>query len=90
MTALVPNRRGAELALGCGVDELTVTIAASPGYNERNVGMTIGQSLGAVAAICELAADGGVPVDAVVSCAFGSPYEGDIAASRRWRTLATA
>jgi len=32
-----------------------------------------------VGAVCRLAAEAGVPVDAVVSCAFGSPYEGDIA-----------
>jgi len=31
-----------------------------------------------VAAICSLAAQAGVLVDVVVSCAFGSPYEGDI------------
>ena len=42
--ALVPNRRGAELALAADVDELTVTISASPTYNERNVHMTVEQS----------------------------------------------
>lgn len=74
--ALVPNRRGAELALASGVDELTVTVSASPAYNEKNVRMSIDESVDAVADICGLA--GAVPVDAVVSCAFGSPYEGDI------------
>ena len=74
--ALVPNLKGAELALQSDVDELSVTISASPGYNERNVRMTIDESVGQVQAIC--AASGDVPVDAVVSCAFGSPYEGDI------------
>ncbi len=81
VTALVPNVRGAEMALEAGVDELTVTIAASAQYNERNVHMTIDQSLEAIAGISALASSAGVPVDAVVSCAFGSPYEGDIAAS---------
>jgi len=76
--ALVPNRRGAEMALAAGVDELTVTISASAVYNERNVRMTIDDSIDSIAATCALAADVAVPVDAVVSCAFGSPYEGDI------------
>ncbi|MEQ1703741.1 MAG: hydroxymethylglutaryl-CoA lyase, partial [Ilumatobacteraceae bacterium] len=76
--ALVPNVRGAELALAAGVDELTVTISASATYNDRNVHMTIDESVEAIAAICALAAPAGVPVDAVISCAFGSPYEGDI------------
>ncbi|MBP7887908.1 MAG: hydroxymethylglutaryl-CoA lyase [Ilumatobacteraceae bacterium] len=73
--ALVPNVRGAELALAAGIDELTVTISASATYNQRNVRMSIDESLAAIAAICILA--GPVPVDAVISCAFGSPYEGD-------------
>lgn len=77
--ALVPNLRGAELALAAGVDGLTVTASGSPKYNQRNVAMTIDQSVEAIGAICELAA--GTPVAAVVSCAFGSPWEGDIAAS---------
>ena len=74
--ALVPNTRGAEMAIESGVDELTVTISASAVYNERNVHMTIDQSVEQVGAICSVG--GAPPVDAVVSCAFGAPYEGDI------------
>ncbi len=74
--ALVPNRRGAEMALTAGVDELTVTISISETYNQRNVHMSTAESEAAIAEITALA--GAVPVDAVVSCAFGSPYEGDV------------
>ncbi len=77
-TALVPNVRGAEMALAAGIDELTVTISASAVYNRNNVHMSIDESVEQIGAICALAAVAGVPVDAVVSCAFGSPYEGDI------------
>lgn len=73
--ALVPNVRGAELALAAGLDELTVTISACATYNQRNVQMSVDESVAAIEAICSLAGD--VPVDAVISCAFGSPYEGD-------------
>lgn len=76
--ALVPNVRGAEMALEAGVDGLNVTISASPAYNQKNVNRTIGESLEAVGSICALA--GGLWVDVTVSCAFGSPYEGDLAA----------
>lgn len=75
--ALVPNVRGAEMALDAGVDEITVTISLSERYNERNVRMTIDESAAAIEAICALA--GETPVDAVLSCAYGSPYEGEIA-----------
>ena len=77
-TALVPNRRGAELALEAGIDELTVTISASPAYNAKNVHMSVDESVVATAGIAALASAARVPVDAVISCAFGSPYEGDI------------
>jgi hydroxymethylglutaryl-CoA lyase len=75
--ALVPNVRGAELAAAAGVDAITVTVSASPAYNEKNVRMTIDESVAGLAGIAEAA--GERPVDAVVSCAFGSPYEGEIA-----------
>lgn len=72
--ALVPNLRGATDAAAAGADALTFTVSASLAYNERNVRMTIEDSLAALAEVCRV----GLPVDAVVSCAFGSPYEGDI------------
>jgi hydroxymethylglutaryl-CoA lyase len=76
-TALVPNVKGAELAVDAGMDALSVTVSASPAYNEKNVRMSIDESVAAVGEICRLVA-GRLPVDAVVSCAFGSPYEGEI------------
>ena len=77
--ALVPNERGAEMALAASVDELTVTVSASEAYNQRNVRMSTDESVAAIGSICKLASS--VPVDAVVSCAFGSPYEGEIEVS---------
>jgi len=76
-SALVPNVRGAELALACDVDELTVTASLSETYSQRNVHMSVDESAEAIAGICKVAGD--VPVDAVLSCSFGSPYEGEIA-----------
>jgi hydroxymethylglutaryl-CoA lyase len=75
--ALVPNVRGAELALACDVDELTVTISLSEAYNQRNVHMSVDESVAVIERVCALAAP--TPVDAVLSCAFGSPYEGEVA-----------
>jgi hydroxymethylglutaryl-CoA lyase len=64
------------MALKAGVDELTVTISASETYNQRNVKMSIEESLVQIKRICEAAAQ--VPVDAIISCAFGSPYDGAV------------
>jgi hydroxymethylglutaryl-CoA lyase len=78
--ALVPNLRGAQLALAAGIDELTVTVSASAEYSMKNTKMTIDE---AVASVSEIVAcvDGVVPIDVIVSCAFGSPYEAEIAPS---------
>ena len=78
--ALVPNVRGAELALDAGVDELTVTISISEAYNQRNVRLSVDDSVRQIEQICRVADR--IPVDAVVSCAFGSPYEGEVPASQ--------
>jgi hydroxymethylglutaryl-CoA lyase len=75
-TALVPNVKGAELALDTDVDELTVTMSMSETYSRRNINRSIEESLAEIEQICRMADE--IPVDAVVSCAFGSPYEGDI------------
>jgi hydroxymethylglutaryl-CoA lyase len=76
--ALVPNVKGAQLAAEAGVDALTLTVSASETYSQRNVRMSVEESLAQVAAIRD-AIGGDLPMDTVVSCAFGSPYEGDIA-----------
>ena len=70
--ALVPNLKGAELAVAAGFDHLTVTVSASPAYSEKNVGRTVAEALGDAEAIRTAAS--GCAVDVVVSCAFGSPY----------------
>lgn len=75
--ALVPNVRGAQLALDAGVDALSVTVSASEGYSQRNVGMSREQAVAQAAEIFAVVG-GAVDIDVVVSCAFGSPYEGDL------------
>jgi hydroxymethylglutaryl-CoA lyase len=76
-TALVPNLRGAQMALDAGVDEITMTVSASEIYSQRNVGMRVADAVASSQAIAG-EVSGRVPIDVVVSCAFGSPYEGDL------------
>jgi hydroxymethylglutaryl-CoA lyase len=75
--ALVPNVKGATLAVEAGVDGLSLTVSASEAYSQRNVHMSVDESLAQVAAIRAEVGDG-LPIDTVVSCAFGSPYEGEL------------
>jgi hydroxymethylglutaryl-CoA lyase len=81
-SALVPNRRGAEIATECGVDGLQVFIAATDSYNLRNVGRTVAESLTSVADVVETGNAGGIPVEGTISTAFGCPYEGDVSPQR--------
>lgn len=71
--ALVPNLRGAELAVQAGADALTVTVSASEAYSQANVNKSVAEAIAGLDGI--VAAAGNRPVDVVVSCAFGSPYD---------------
>lgn len=42
---LVPNTRGLEAALDCGVKNIAFFTAASDGFNQKNIGQTVSQSL---------------------------------------------
>lgn len=77
-TALVPNARGARDAVAAGADALSATVSVSEGYSMRNVRMSVAESLDALAEIGAIAATADRPLDAVLSCCFGSPYEGEI------------
>jgi len=70
--ALVPNLIGCQRALEVGIEHLSVTVSSSEEYSHRNVGMSVEDSANQAGLIIEAAPT----VDVVVSCAFGSPYEG--------------
>ncbi len=77
-TALVPNARGAERALAARADELNVVTSATETMNQRNLRMSIAESIAACREVVRLAERAGVPVNGTVSVAFGCPYEGDV------------
>ena len=81
-SALVPNRRGAEIATECGVDGMQVFLAASDSYNLKNVKKKVRESVEDVAQVIAVARDAGIPVEGTVSTAFGCPYEGDVLPAR--------
>jgi len=81
---LVPNVRGAQLALEAGVDELEVVVSVSPTHNARNLRMSVDESVDQIAGVVALARSAGVPVEAIVATAFGCPYEGPIGPDRAW------
>jgi hydroxymethylglutaryl-CoA lyase len=82
-SALVPNRRGAEAALEAGgFASLQAFLAASDGYNLKNVGKTVDDSLEDVRDVIETAAAQGIQAEVTISSSFGDAYEGPVDPAR--------
>jgi hydroxymethylglutaryl-CoA lyase len=82
-SALVPNRKGAEAAVNAGgFAAFQAFLAASDGYNRKNVGKGVEESMADVAEVVEVGQAAGVAVECSISAAFGDPYEGDVAPAR--------
>jgi hydroxymethylglutaryl-CoA lyase len=75
---LVPNSRGLERAEAAGADALAVFTAASSAFTQRNIGMTVDESLAAFAPVLDRAGRLGWWRRGYVSTAFGCPYTGRV------------
>jgi hydroxymethylglutaryl-CoA lyase len=81
-SALVPNLRGAGLALGAGVAEIEAVVSASDTHNRKNVNRGTERSLDDIAQIIDSAHQGGASCQVIVSTAWGCPFEGDVPVER--------
>lgn len=75
---LVPNEKGLQRAIAAGVQEVAVFAAASEIFSQKNINMSIAESLENYKKVADLALQQGLTVRAYVSCVCGCPYEGDI------------
>jgi len=75
---LVPNALGLERAEAAGADALAVFTAASSAFTQRNIGMTVDESLEAFAPVLDRAGQLGWWRRGYVSTAFGCPYTGRV------------
>lgn len=77
---LVLNMRGWDRAVAAGCDEANVVVCATDGFGIRNQGASTQEQM---AALAEIAArrmqDGGPPITATFSVAFGCPFDGEVA-----------
>ena len=81
-SALVPNVKGAERAVDARADEIELVVSASETHNRKNVRRSVAESLVAARDVVEVGHGAGIAVEAIVSTAFGCPYEGDVAPER--------
>ncbi len=72
---LVLNLKGYERLAAAGLDRVNCTLAATESFNKRNGDMSLGEALGQAQAII---ATSDRPTTAIVSVAFGCPFEGRV------------
>ncbi len=81
-STLVPNEKGLERALASGVQEIAFFVSASETHNQKNVKMSVSESLRGFRNIAERALAHGIRMRGYVVTAFGCPYEGRIKPER--------
>jgi hydroxymethylglutaryl-CoA lyase len=76
---LVPNEKGLERAIACGVEEIAIFGAASQTFSQKNINCSIEESLERFRPVAETALSAGIRVRGYISCVLGCPYEGEVA-----------
>jgi hydroxymethylglutaryl-CoA lyase len=91
VSVLVPNERGLDAALAvrdahggarAAFDEVNVFLSATESHNRANVNRSVGESLDGLERVLGRARGAGLRCEAVISVAFGCPYEGPVAPER--------
>lgn len=77
-TVLVPNVRGAERALACGVDEVNLVMSVSETHNQANLRMTRDASFAQLSDVVKVVRNTDIRINVSLSTVFGCPMEGDI------------
>jgi hydroxymethylglutaryl-CoA lyase len=85
---LVMNLRGVERALEARCDALRAVVCVTEAYNQRNIRMSIADTLTQYDGMREAAACGGIDLEVAVALAFGCPLEGAVAPSRVYELTA--
>jgi hydroxymethylglutaryl-CoA lyase len=84
LSVLIPNRRGLDNALELRdrFHEVNVFMSATESHNMANVNRSVEESLAGLEAVLGRATEAGLRCEAVISVAFGCPYEGHVPPDR--------
>lgn len=77
-SALVPNLKGAERALKCGVNEWGLMLSLSESHSKANVNKSMDDMVKEIEKIVELAKINGIRLNGGLITALGCPFEGKI------------
>jgi hydroxymethylglutaryl-CoA lyase len=75
-TVLVPNEKGLERALACGVKEIAIFASASESYSRKNLNRSRDEALADYADVIARAKDAGLRVRAYLSMVVADPWDG--------------
>ena len=78
-SALIPNMRGLESAIECGLDEVVTIMSTSESHNKKNLNKSRSEMLKEIEAINKTAKQHGVRVRSYIATVFGCPMEGEMA-----------
>ncbi|MFT4874289.1 hydroxymethylglutaryl-CoA lyase [Congregibacter sp.] len=76
LSALVPNMKGYELACDAGVDTVAVVVSATETMNQKNINLSMDETMQVARAVIERGRAEGVRVLAYLAVAFECPFEG--------------
>ena len=77
-SALVPNEKGLARAIEAGMKRVAIFTAASETFTQKNIRMSIAESLDVFRTVVREALDAGLSVRGYLSTCFVCPYEGEI------------
>jgi hydroxymethylglutaryl-CoA lyase len=77
-SALTPNMKGFEAALGARADEVVIFGSASEAFSQRNINCSIAESIARFEPVAQAAKQHGLRLRGSISCAFGCPYQGEV------------
>lgn len=77
-TALIPNAKGAQRAIDAKCNSVRLVVCSTETYNQRNVGMSVAQSIAACDDIISMTQAAGIGFEVIIALAFGCPFEGQV------------
>jgi hydroxymethylglutaryl-CoA lyase len=77
-SALVPNRKGYELARGAGVDIIELVVASTDTMNLKNINVDTAQAMANLAEIATMARADGINAMSYLATAWECPFEGRV------------
>jgi hydroxymethylglutaryl-CoA lyase len=86
---LVPNERGLDRALACGVRDIAVFASATESFAQANLNRTYDEQWAMFDTVVARARAEGIPVRGYLSMCFGDPWEGPVSPGRVADAVAT-